>query len=119
MKDNDVMTLTFIQKIVKFNFVITLKTSWFHKHSSYTVNMIISAGGKFCKNAVKIFHMGGNFHDTSHISLIKSYGVYFRVGEIFAEKAILRKTPKLAPRENFHVYSNSFTNNLHQKPLIV
>ena len=48
---------------------------------------------------------GGNFHDSIHISLIKSYGFYFRVGEIFANKAISRKTRKLPPRENFHIYS--------------
>ena len=48
---------------------------------------------------------GRNFRDTLHISLIKSYGFYFRVGEIFVKKAISRKTQKLPPCENFHVYS--------------
>ena len=48
---------------------------------------------------------GGNFHDISSISFIKSYGFYFPAGEIFAKKVISRKTRKLPPRENFHVYS--------------
>ena len=30
---------------------------------------------------------GGNYHDISPISFIKSYGCYFRVGVIFAKKA--------------------------------
>ena len=50
---------------------------------------------------------GGNFHDTNPFSFIKGYGFYFRVGVIFAEKANTRKTRKLPPRENVHVYSTS------------
>ena len=49
---------------------------------------------------------GGNFHDTTPISLIKSYGFYFLAREIFARKAIFGKTRKLPPSENFHVFSN-------------
>ena len=48
---------------------------------------------------------GGNFHDSTPISFIKAYGFYFRVGVIFAKKPKARKTRKLPPRENFHVYS--------------
>ena len=36
---------------------------------------------------------------------IKAYGFYFRVGVNFAKKTKARKTRKLPPRENFHVYS--------------
>ena len=39
--------------------------------------------------------VGGNFHDITPISLKKSYGFYFYVGEIFAKKAISQK------RENY------------------
>ena len=68
--------------------------------------MVIFAGGKFCENVGKTFHVGVIF--TIFIlpfSLIKSYGFYFHAGEIFAKKAILRKTQKLPPCENFNVYS--------------
>ena len=37
--------------------------------------------------------------------MIKGYGFYFRVGVIFAKKTTVRKTRKLPPHENFHVYS--------------
>ena len=69
--------------------------------------MVIFAGGKFCEHVGKTFHVGGNFHDISHISLIKSYGFYFPTGEIFTKKAKSRKTRKLPQRENFHIYSYS------------
>ena len=42
---------------------------------------------------------GGNFHDATPISLIKSYGFYFRAWEIFVKKT----------HKNFHVYSISLT----------
>ena len=71
-----------------------------------TVNVVIFAGGKFRKNVGKTFHVGGNFHDTTPISFIKAYGFYFGEGVIFANKTKARKTRKLPPRENFHVYSN-------------
>ena len=48
---------------------------------------------------------GGYFCDTFHISLIKSYWFYFRVGEISMKKVISRKTRKLPSCENFHLYS--------------
>ena len=36
---------------------------------------------------------------------IKACGFYFHVGVIFAKKTKARKTQKLPPCENFHVYS--------------
>ena len=48
---------------------------------------------------------GGNFHDASPISFIKAYEFYFCVGVIFVKKIKARKTRKLPPHENFHVYS--------------
>ena len=54
----------------------------------YTVNVVIFAGGKFPENVGKTFQVGVIFHDISPISLIKSYGFYFPVGEIFAKKTI-------------------------------
>ena len=46
----------------------------------------------------------GNFHDTSHISLIKSYGVYFCVGEN------LRRRQYHEKRENYpHAKISTFT----------
>ena len=44
-------------------------------------------GKNFTQNVNKTFHVGViNFHHISPISLIKSYGFYFPVGEIFAKK---------------------------------
>ena len=63
---------------------------------------------KFCQH---LSH-GGNFHDISPISLIEHFGFYFPAGEIFAKKAISRKSRKLPPRENFHVYSTWIGNLL-------
>ena len=40
---------------------------------------------------------GGYFHDAAPFSLIKSYGFYFRVGEILAKKACRENYPA----ENF------------------
>ena len=56
----------------------------------YTVNVVIFAGGKFCKNVGKTFHVsrGGNFQDTTPVSYIKAYRFYFHVGAIFAKKTI-------------------------------
>ena len=72
-----------------------------------TVNVVIFPGEKFCENVGKNFHVGpgGNFQDTTHISVIKAYGFYFCVGVIFAKNTKAQKMRKLPPRENFHVYS--------------
>ena len=61
--------------------------------------------GKISRKCWQDISRGGNFHDTTPISFIKAYGFYFRVGVIFAKKTRSRKTRKLPPRENFHVYS--------------
>ena len=71
----------------------------------HTVNVVIFAGGKFRENVGKI-SLGGNFHDTTPISIIKAHWFYFRVGVIFAKMTKARKTQKLPPRKNCHVYSN-------------
>ena len=62
--------------------------------------------GKISRKCWQDISRGGNFHDTTPISFIKVYGFYFRVGVIFAKKTKARKTRKLPPRENFHVYSS-------------
>ena len=107
----------------------TLTHNWFLTSSDilkpisiykmYTVNVVIFAGGKFCKNVGKSFHVGA--HDTTPVSYIKAYRFYFHVWVIFAKKTKERKTWKLLPCENFHVYSTCmsiFTLNivLWQKP---
>ena len=71
----------------------------------YTVNVVIFAGGKFRENVDKTFHVGVIFTILLPFPSQKGYGFYFRVGVIFEEKANTRKTRKLPPRENFHVYS--------------
>ena len=44
-------------------------------------------------------------YDTAPISFIKSYGFYFRVGEIFARKTLSQKTQKLTfPRLQYLKY---------------
>ena len=64
--------------------------------------------GKISRKCWQDISRGGNFHDTTHISFIKAYGFYFRVGVIFTKNTKARKTRKLPPRENFHVYSIFF-----------
>ena len=61
--------------------------------------------GKISRKHWQDISRGGNFHDTTPISFIKAHGFYFRVGVIFAKTTKARKTRKLPPRENFHLYS--------------
>ena len=42
--------------------------------------------GKISRKCWQDISRGGNFHDITHISYIKAYGFYFRVGVIFAKK---------------------------------
>ena len=64
--------------------------------------------GKISRKCWQDLSRGGNFHDITHISFIKAYGFYFRAGVFFTKKTKSRKTRKLPPRENFHVYSISY-----------
>ena len=66
-------------------------------------------GEKFVKIFVKILGKqltchGCNFHDTTPISFIMAFWLYFRVGVIFA-KTKAGKTRKIPLCKNFHVYS--------------
>ena len=58
-------------------------------------------GGKFHEKVGKNFHMGENFQDISPISLIKSFGFYFPMGEILAKKVMSQKNPKIIPTQKF------------------
>ena len=51
-----------------------------------TVNMVIFAGGKISRKFWQDISRGVNFHDTTPISFIKTYGLNFCVGVIFANK---------------------------------
>ena len=64
--------------------------------------------GKILRKCWQDISLGGNFHDTTHFSFIKAYGINFRVGVIFAKQTKVRKMQKLPARENFHVYSVRF-----------
>ena len=61
--------------------------------------------GKISRKWWQDISHGGNFHDTTSISFIKAYGIYFRAGVIFSKETKARKTQKISPRENFSVYS--------------
>ena len=61
--------------------------------------MVILAGGKFCENVGKTFHVGVIF-DTTPISCIKAYGFWFSRGGYFREEKDIAKNAK-----NFYVYS--------------
>ena len=61
--------------------------------------------GKISRKCWQDISRGFFFHDTTHISFIKAYRLYFRVGVMFAKKTKAQKSRKLPPRENFHVYS--------------
>ena len=84
-----------------------------------TVNVVIFTGGKISRKCSQDLSRGDNFHDIAFTSLIKSCGVYFPLGKIFAKKVISRKTGKLPPYKNFHIYSyfQSYYNTtiLHEK----
>ena len=71
--------------------------------------------GKISRKCWQDFSRGGNFHDSTHISLIKSYGFYFRVGEIFANKAISRKSQKITHTRKFPTFT---VDDLHMCCLI-
>ena len=49
-------------------------------------------GDNFVENVGEAFHMGVKYHDTTNICFIKAYGIYFRVGNIFAKKSKAWKT---------------------------
>ena len=72
---------------------------------SHTVNVCYFRWGKISRKYWQDISRGGNFRDTATISFIKVHWFNFRVGVIFAKKTKARKTQKLPPRENFHVYS--------------
>ena len=74
--------------------------------------------GKISRKCWQDVSRGGNFHDSTHISFIKTYGFYFRVGVIFTKKTKSLNTRKLPPRENFHVYS-IVNINVFQKKVIL
>ena len=84
--------VTFLYTVNVFIFAIYCKRGYFH-------------WGEISRNCWQELSGGGNFHDISPVSLIKSYRFYFPVGEIFAKMVISRKTRKLPPHGNFHVYS--------------
>ena len=65
--------------------------------------------GKISQKCWQDVSRGGNFHDSTTISVIKAYGFYFRLGVIFVKKTKARKMRKLSPRENFNVYSSCLT----------
>ena len=68
--------------------------------------------GKISRKCWQDISRWGNFHETAPFSFIKAYGLNFRVGVIFAKKTKARKTRKLPPRENFHVYSSQLQSTL-------
>ena len=74
---------------------------------SYTVNVVIFAGGKFSRKRWQDISRGGNFHETTPFSFINAYRFYFRMGVIFVKT----KTRKLPPCENLHVYSTENISN--------
>ena len=73
------------------------------------VNGVVVDREKFCEKCWKDPSPGDNDHDTSPISLIKSYGFYFRLWEVFRNKNISqKKTTKKLPQEklsNFPMFT--------------
>ena len=57
--------------------------------------------GKISRKDWQDISRGGNFHDTTHISFIKAYGFYFRVGVIFREEDRSAKNAKITPTRKF------------------
>ena len=79
--------------------VVTLLVRWYCKRGYFR-------WGEISRKGWQDISRGGNFHDSTPISFIKACGFYFRVGVIFAKNTKARKTRKLPPRVNFHVYSS-------------
>ena len=63
--------------------------------------MVIFAGGKFREKCCQDLSGGGNFRDTSHISLIKSYGFLFSRGGNFRKEDNIAKNTKITPTRKF------------------
>ena len=78
----------------------------------HNVNAVIFAGGKFCEKCWQDISRWGDFHHSTPISFIKAYGFYFHVGVIFVKNTKARKTQKLPPCENCHVYSTHVLQDL-------
>ena len=90
-------------RVSSHNFI--KKMNWFHVYCKRGY----FRWGEISRKCWQDISRGGNFHDTTPFSFIKSYGYYFRVGVIFTKKTKARKSRKLPPRENFHVYSIFFS----------
>ena len=90
---------------------LVLKTDNISFNLGHTVQAYCRRGyfcwGEISRKCWQDISRGGNFHDSTQISFIQAYRFYFRVGVIFAKKTKGRKTRKLLPCENFHVYSTS------------
>ena len=63
-----------------------------------TVNVVIFAGGNFAKMLAR--PCGGNFHDISHISLVKFYEFYFSAGK-FSRIYHIAKNATIIPTQKF------------------
>ena len=57
--------------------------------------------GKISRKCCQDLSLGGNFRDSSQISLIKSYGFYYRVGGNFREEDSIAKNAKITPTRKF------------------
>ena len=68
-----------------------------------TVNMVIFIGGKVCKMLERHFTLGLFSQYNSYVLHKDIWVLFSRV--ISAKKLAARKTRKLPPCENFHVYS--------------
>ena len=58
---------------------------------------LFSMGEHFAKMLANIFSHVRNFHDTTPISFIKAYGIYFRVVVIFLQEGKSQKNAKITP----------------------
>ena len=67
------------------------------------------AGGNFRGNVGKIISRGGNFHNTTSISLIKSCGLYFARGKFWRRRQY-RKNAIITPTQKFQCLQSLFGN---------
>ena len=70
------------------------------KMYSYTVNVVIFAGGKFCENVGKTFHIGVIFRIHSYF-LHKGLCILFSYGDNFREGDKSVKNVKINPTRKF------------------
>ena len=74
--------------------------------------------GKISRKCWQDISRWGNFHDSTHIFLIKSYGFYFPLGEVFRKEGNITKNLKNTPKVKISTFTVC-THGIQKLPLIL